>query len=122
MNDHMPDTSKFEHPPARQAGWSDPGRAVLLASAFVIAAMILVQAGRLPGNPAYAGMTSTKTVYSLLTADSGRGPDAKPHEIFLVIDNRTEALVLYELDAQNRQIVPRDGGFLPTLFQRGVGR
>ncbi len=92
--------------------------AVLWASAFVIAALVIVQAGRLPGRPAYGEMVSTRADYTILTARSGRGRDEEPDEILFVIDNRDGVLMVYEMpDARRGKIFARDGGRLENLFQ-----
>ena len=93
--------------------------ATLWASAFVIAALIIVQAGRLPGNSAYADMQGDRGSYTLLTAGSGRGPDTDPNDIFCVIDSREQVLLVYEVeDAQKGQVFLRDVYQLDDLFQR----
>lgn len=91
--------------------------AVLWASAFVIAAMILVQAGRLPGQAAHAEMTATRADYSVMTTNSGRGGDQDPDELLYVIDNRDQVLLVYEIeDVRRRQVVLRDGWSLRFQF------
>jgi len=92
--------------------------AALWASAFVIAAFIIVQAGRLPANEAYAEMTSAAAGYTLLTTNAGRGLESGlPFELLYVVDNRAETILVYEIEnAQNNRIVLRDGGPLPNLF------
>lgn len=93
------------------------GAAVLWASAFVIAALVVVQAGRLPGHPAYAEMAMHEGEYSLVTANSGRGSEADPYELLYVIDNRDQVLLWYEIeDAQQRQVQMRGGASLPVWF------
>ena len=95
------------------------GAAVLWASAFVIIALIIVQAGRLPGNAAYAEMVADRGSYTLMTADSGRGGDEDPNEILYVIDSREQTLLVYEVeDARKRQVTFREGQPLDQLFQR----
>ena len=92
--------------------------AVLWASAFVIIAMIILQAGRMSGNAAYAEMSSTTDVYSLLTTNSGRGGETEPDELLYVINNREGIMMVYEIeDARKRQVLLRDGGRLEALFQ-----
>ncbi|MEC9373492.1 MAG: hypothetical protein VYC34_06595 [Planctomycetota bacterium] len=77
----------------------DTGAAALWASAFVILALIVSQAGRLPGvNPAYAGNVSEVGDLTILTADSGDNED-----ILCILDNRSEKLFIYGV--QNRQSV-----------------
>ena len=94
------------------------GVAVLWASAFVLAALVIVQAGRLPANPAHAATAAESGGYSLLTVNSGRGDDCDPEELLFVIDSRGEMLLVYEIeDARQRQIVLRSGGSLRNLFQ-----
>ena len=65
----------------------------LWASAFVLAGILLAVAGRLPENPAYAGMATTGTGgFTLVTDRSGFGPDTRPYEILYVLDNTTQTL------------------------------
>jgi len=98
----------------------NPSAAVLWASAFIIGALVITQAGRLPGNPAYAEMSSVINGVTILTSSSGRGPDAAPYELIWVIDTRDEAVLVYEMEnAANRQILLREGGSLRTLFELG---
>ncbi len=93
--------------------------AALWASAFVILALIIVQAGRMPGNTANASMQADRGSYTLITADSGRGGDADPDEILCVIDSREQVLLVYEVeDARRSGIVLRDGYALNDLFIR----
>lgn len=100
----------------------DPGRAVLWASAFVIGAMVVLQAGRLPGNPAYASAVSNGRGYTLLTSDSGRGEDAAPDEVIIVIDNAAQVIMVYEADIRAGALIARDGGSLPFLFVKALNR
>ena len=59
----------------------NPSAAALWASAFVILALIIVQAGKLPGNQAFGDMATTSHGYTLLTTNSGRGPDESPYQL-----------------------------------------
>lgn len=91
--------------------------AALWASAFVIMALIIVQAGKLPGNAAYAEMATSSGSYTLITTNSGRGGDADPNELLYVLDSRDQVLLVYEVeDARNNQIFLRGGGSLINLF------
>ncbi len=93
--------------------------AALWASAFVIAAMIIVQAGRLPGNAAHAGMVADRGSYTLLTGSSGRGKDTNPNDVLYVIDSREQMLLVYEIeDPQKKQVVLREGYRLDDQFMR----
>lgn len=94
------------------------GIAALWASAFVIAALIIVQAARLPGQTAQAEMTSTRGSYTLMTTDSGRGGDDNPDELLYIIDSRDQILLVYEIeDARKKQMFLRDGASLDALFR-----
>ncbi|MCH8006909.1 MAG: hypothetical protein IH888_11885 [Planctomycetes bacterium] len=92
--------------------------AALWASAFVIGALTIVQTGRLP-QAAYGEMSASHGDYTILTTDSGRGGDLDPDELLYVIDNRTEVLLVYEIeDARRGQVILRDGWSLRALFHR----
>jgi hypothetical protein len=96
-----------------------PASAVLWASAFIIAALVIMQAGRLPSNAAYAEMAASRGDFTLITSDSGRGRDTKPNELLYVIDSRDQVLYVYEIENVRRnQILLRDGGSLNALFRK----
>ncbi len=89
----------------------------LWASAFVIAALTVIQAGRLPGSAAHANMVSEFGDFTILTAPTGQGPDDRPYEALWVIDNREQVLIVYDLeDAQRGTLIVRGGGSLRNLF------
>lgn len=93
--------------------------AVLWASAFVIAALVIIQAGKLPGQAAFAEMASSRGDYSVMTTNSGRGGDTDPDELVYVIDNRDQVLLVYEVeDAKRGGIVFRDGWNLNATFNQ----
>jgi hypothetical protein len=101
----------------------NPSATALWASAFVVAALVVVQAGRLPGSTAYAEMEASAGDYTLLTARTGRGPETRPYEVLYVIDNREQVLIVYELeDAQRGNLTVRGGGPLPALFNNARPR
>ena len=90
---------------------------VLWASVFVIIAMIIVQAGKLPGNAAYAEMATGSGSYTVLTTNSGKGGDSDPNELLYVIDNTAQVLLVYEIeDSRSGIIFHRDGGSLVNMF------
>jgi hypothetical protein len=103
-----------------RAGISMNGAAAALwASAFVIAAFIILQAGRLQGNTANAAMAADRGSYTLMTANSGRGGRTDPDELLYVIDSREQLLMVYEIDdVHKKDIILRDGGRLDNLFVR----
>ncbi|MCH2160343.1 MAG: hypothetical protein MK085_00570 [Phycisphaerales bacterium] len=97
------------------------GSVVLWAVAFVLTALVIMQAGRLAPNPAYAGMaTTTDQGFSLVTSSSGLGPKDAPYDLLYVIDNRQELLYIYTIPTASNQAASRlellGGGSLPTLF------
>ena len=93
--------------------------AVLWAAAFIIGAIILMQAGRLPVNAAHAEMGADRGSYTLLTARSGRGSETEPHEVLYIIDSREQVLLVYEIeDVRKRQILFREAFNLDDQFQR----
>jgi hypothetical protein len=95
----------------------------LWASAFVLGGILLALAGRLPENPAYAGMATTGTGgFTLVTDASGYGPDTRPYEILYVLDNTTQTLFVYSIErAADKRIMLRDGRYLPSLFRTARG-
>lgn len=95
------------------------GAAVLWASAFIVLALIIVQAGKLPGREAHAAVVADRGSYTLLTASGGRGGDIEPDELLYVIDSREQILIVYEIeDARRRIMVPRAGHSLDEMFLR----
>jgi hypothetical protein len=81
--------------------------------------MIIVQAGRLPGNAAYAEMAAQRGSYTLVTTNSGHGGENDPDELLYVIDSREQTLMVYEIeDARRQSITLRDGGSIDSLFTR----
>jgi hypothetical protein len=96
----------------------NPAGAALWASAFVLAALIIVQAGRYPGQAAQAEMATTRGSYTLMTTDSGRGGDENPNELLYIIDSRDQILLCYEIeDARQKAMFLRDGASLDYLFR-----
>lgn len=92
----------------------NPAAAVLWASAFLIAALVIVQAGRLQSNPAHADMVQERGDYTLMTTKSGR----EDNTVLYVMDGRTQTLLVYEVeDVQRGLVFLRDGGSLDMLFQ-----
>ncbi|HAW95540.1 MAG TPA: hypothetical protein DCX60_04620 [Phycisphaerales bacterium] len=97
--------------------------AVLLACAFLIAALTIIQAGRLQTSRAYAGDAVTgMDGYTLLTASSGFGKDTRPYEFCYVIDNHDEMLFIFEIpQANDKRVVLKSGTSLPGLFAKARG-
>jgi hypothetical protein len=100
--------------PTRQS--INPSAAVLWASAFVIAALVIVQAGRLPGNPAHADSAVTRGDYTLLTTDASAPLGDK---LLYIIDSRGQTLLVYEIqDARRNIVVLRESQNLEVMFRR----
>lgn len=92
----------------------NPAAAVLWASAFIVAALIIIQAGKLPENAAYADTIVSKNNYTLLTTGSGRGEN----HVLYVIDARDQVLMVYEVEDARRGLIHlRDGGSLDNLMR-----
>ena len=71
--------------------------ALLSASALLIAALIIVQAGRLlSGPPAQADLVSTTGSFTALTAEASNSND-----ILMVLDGRSEELLVYKVENQS---------------------
>jgi hypothetical protein len=94
----------------------NPASGALWASAFVIGAMLTVQAGRLgaPGTPdeAYAGNIAEIGQVRLLTADAGGG-----EEFLAILDLTGETISVYGVENQ-RSIELYQVARLPELFEQ----
>ncbi|MHC4810160.1 MAG: hypothetical protein ACYTEV_07315 [Planctomycetota bacterium] len=117
-------------PPHRRS--SDPSRAgggdaVLWASACVLAAFVVIQAGRPVSDAASADASAAAALaaqsgavdgFSIVAGRSGRGDDADPTKIVWVIDSTAGAVMVYEVeDARRNAITFREGSSLPLLFE-----
>jgi hypothetical protein len=69
--------------------------AALWASAIVLGALIIVQAGRLTGAEARADLVSGTSGVTALTVESSS------EDILMVVDNRSERLMTYKVVNQN---------------------
>lgn len=95
----------------------------LWASAFVIAALVIVEAGSLPSVSAQAGQAAMgERGFSMSTVRATSTDENGVQELLYVIDGRDELLYVYEMPkASERRIVFRGGTLLPTLFAKGRG-
>ena len=88
----------------------------LAASAFVLAGMILLQAGE--RGKAHAAMAVESDGYTVVTANAGRGEDAAPDEVLYVLSSRDEVLLVYGIeDARKKQVLFYDAAPLPLWFR-----
>lgn len=97
--------------------------AILWGTAFILAAGVLVTAGRLPEHPAYGNMATTGMGgFTLVTISSGFGPADRPYELLYVIDNQNEHFFIYSIEnANDRRMTLRTGANLQNLFRAGRG-
>lgn len=100
--------------------------ALLWASAFALAALVIVQAGRLPGNAAFAAGAANQGGQgtSIITLNTGLGPDAKPYEALWVLDGRGEMLFIYYIEngnAGDKALLLRQAIPVPELFRVARG-
>ncbi len=90
-------TNHTEHAPAPAARPLSLAHAALWASAFVLAALTIVQAGAGRGSAAQAQTVSNVGDLTALTSRSTVDED-----IFCVLDGRSESLLVYRIDNQNK--------------------
>jgi hypothetical protein len=98
----------------------------LWASAFVLAALTVVQAGRMPINAAYGAGAANQGGQgtSVITLATGLGPDSKPYEALWVLDGRGEMLFIYYIENGNageKSLLLRHVAPLPELFRSARG-
>ena len=63
----------------------------LLASAFLLGALVIVQSGRTPRQSAFADDAVVGPEgFTMITASSGFGKDTRPYELLYVLDNYSE--------------------------------
>ena len=96
---------------------------ILLATAFLVGALVIMQAGRLPQQSAFAGDAITGSDgFTMITASSGFGKDTRPYEFCYVIDNHDEMLFIFEIpQANDKRVVLKSRTSLPGLFARARG-
>ena len=90
-------------------------QAALWASACVIAALIIVQAGRMGETPARADLVSSVGGMTALTFES------QSEDLLAVIDGRSESLFVYKVENKNSLDLLRSYS-LPTLFSEARTR
>jgi hypothetical protein len=112
--------------PSRSMHAGGMAAAALWASAFILAALTILQSGRLPMNAAYGAGAANQGGQgtSVITLETGLGPDNKAYEALWVLDGRGEMLFIYYIENGNagekalllRQVIP-----LPELFRSARG-
>ena len=96
------------------SGSAGAGAAALWASAVVVAALILTQAGRLTGNQASADV-ATSGALTVLTAAAGDSED-----VVAIIDGQGETVYVYGVE-QGRTVLLHQVYGLRDLFREGRG-
>jgi len=89
----------------------------LAASAFVLAALVMVQASHFADNKAQAEMVVNKDTFTLMSAQF-----RTDSEIIYVLDSRNERLLAYLLDPNQRviKLLPNGALPLPRAFEQYV--
>jgi hypothetical protein len=91
--------------------------AMLTASALLIGALVIVQAGRImSGTPAQADLVAASGTLTALTAESTNSND-----VLLVLDGRAEELMVYKVENQNAVELYRKYN-VPRLMSEARGR
>ena len=91
--------------------------AALSASALVIAALIVVQAGRMLSGPeARADLVGATGTLTVLTAEASNSND-----VLLVLDGRSEELLVYKVENQSNLDLYKKYP-LPRMFSDAKGR
>lgn len=83
----------------------------LIASAFLLAGLLVAQLGNPLGAPAHAEMVLARDNFVLMTALTRSGEEA-----LFVLDNNTGRLVIYRLDISKRELELAGGVDLPAIF------
>lgn len=104
---------------------SATARIVLVATAIMLAALTIIQAGRIDVNAAHAGTANAGPQgSSMVTIDSGLGPKDRPYETLWVLDGRGEMLFVYYIENANageKSLLLRQVISLPDLFRKARG-
>lgn len=97
--------------------------ALLAASAFVLAGLTIMQAGRATSTAFAAECANSGQLgYSVATIRSGMGPDGRPHDLLYIIDSRGDLLYIYFIENVAQQRVwLREVVSLPQLFRVARG-
>jgi hypothetical protein len=99
--------------------------ALLWVSAFLLTALTIIQAARMPLNSAFAAAANQGGQgMSVVTQSTGLGPAERPYEALWVLDGRGEMLFIYYVENANagekalllRQAIP-----VPELFRIARG-
>lgn len=87
----------------------------LIACAFVLTGLLLVQLDARFDTEAQASMVIARENFTLLTARTRASEEA-----LFVLDNANERLLIYRLDLGKQALLPAGAFNLPTLFQNAA--
>ena len=95
--------------------WSMATGACVLTT--ILAMLLLKPLG--PDAHAGDGVTPAPNGIGVITLTNGDGPDGRPHECVYLLDNRTESLMIYGVEAAGggRSMILRTVENLPGLFR-----
>ena len=90
----------------------------LLASAFVLSAILIVQIDqKSAANAAHADQVIAQPAFTMMTARTrGGGDDGPGEESLFILDNNAGVLVIYAPDVSNKQLKPIEGIKMKDLF------
>ncbi|MBM4051484.1 MAG: hypothetical protein FJ270_01915 [Planctomycetes bacterium] len=99
-----------------------PGTAILWATAILLGALVIIQAGRLEQR-AYADQANSgQHGYSVCSATTGQGTPSEPIEAVYVVDSRDEVVLVYAIERfQDFKVQLRHSENLGALFARARG-
>jgi hypothetical protein len=98
------------------------GAAILWATAVLLGALVIIQAGRLEQRAFADQANSGSQGYSVCSATTGQGTPAEPIEAVYIVDSRDEVLLVYAIERfQDFKVQLRHTENLGALFARARG-
>ena len=88
----------------------------LIATAFVLAGILVVTLSSRMNNQAQAAMVIARDNFTVMTANT-----RAEEEALFVLDNANARLLIYRLDLPRKQLTPVGAFSLADLFSRGGG-
>ena len=89
----------------------------LLASAFVLSAVLIVQIDQKSApNAAHADQVIAQPAFTMMTARTRGGNDGPGEESLFILDNNAGVLVVYAPDVSNKQLKPVTGIKMKDVF------
>ncbi len=95
------------------------GTAVLWSTALLLAALVIVQAGKLESRASADQANSGQLGFSVCSATTGQGTPAEPIEAVYIVDSRDEVLLVYAMERfTDMKVQLRHTESLPNLFMQ----